>query len=99
MKKTTTWYNHFATLLGKEPGTTEQEEIDQVLHELNIEDGEFTEDELQKAKKSLQDGKAAGPDDIPPEVIKSCNFDSIILDFANNLLTTGDKPKQWSESI
>ena len=97
-ERISSWYNHFATLLGKEPGTTEQEEIEQVLHELNIEDGNFTEEELQKAKKSLQDGKAAGPDDIPPEVIKNCNFDSIILDFANSLLNSGDKPKQCQKS-
>ena len=74
---------------------TEQEEvIDQVLQDLNINDGVFTEDELQKAKKSLQDGKSAGPDDIPPEVIKNCNLDSIILEFANTLISSGDKPRQ-----
>merc|ERR1711867_237609 len=32
-----------------------------------------------------------------PEVLKYCDFDDILLDFANNLLNHNDKPKQWSE--
>ena len=60
-------------------------------------DDTFSMDELRIAKKSLRDGKQAGPDNIPPEVLKSCNFDQIILDFANNLLEKMEKPKQLLE--
>ena len=43
-----------------------------------------------KAKKSLCDRKAAGPDDIHPDV------DKIIMTFAEKLIVEGLKPGQWS---
>ena len=61
------WFSHFQNLLGKDPVRTETEEveIEPVLQGLNIEDGNFTMEELEKAKKSLKDGKQAGPNNIP----------------------------------
>ena len=44
------------------------------------------------------EGKAAGPDNFPPEVIKRCDPDDIILSYANKLLMDGEKPDQWSLS-
>ena len=76
---------------------SEEAEVEPVLENMNIIDDVFSMEELSKAKKSLRDGKQAGPDNIPPEVLKSCNFDEIILDFANNLLERMEKPRQWSE--
>ena len=55
-------------------------------------------DELQKAKAKITLGKASGPDNIPPEVIKLCDIDQILLDFANDLLINKQKPSQWSIS-
>ena len=46
-------------------------------------------------KKKLTLGKYAGPDDIPHEVWKLCNFDDVILSFANKVLHV-DNPDQWS---
>ena len=40
-------------------------------------------------------GKAAGPDDIPPEVFKSCDVDEICLEFCNDALIKNDKPDLW----
>ena len=91
------WFTHFQTLLGKDPMRSEEAEVEPVLENMNIIDDVFSMEELSKAKKSLRDGKQAGPDNIPPEVLKSCNFDEIILDFANNLLERMEKPRQWSE--
>ena len=48
-------------------------------------------------KKSITEGKAPGPDGIPSEVLKRCNIDTIMLEYANKVLT-GEKPDQWSES-
>ena len=53
---------------------------------MNIEEGDFTTSELQKVKEHPKDGKQSGPNNIPPEVIKRCTLDDILLDFANKLL-------------
>ena len=46
----------------------------------------------------LKLGKASSPDNIPPEVFKSCNFDEICLDFCNSALLKNNKPDMWSFS-
>ena len=53
-------------------------------------------DEYKKVKLSLKLGKAAGPDGIPPEVFKLCDFDQVCLDFCNDALVNNDKPETWS---
>ena len=92
------WYNHFKTLLGKEPAIEgDLDEVQPVLQSLNISDEPFTMEEYVAVKKVIAEGKAPGPDGIPPEVLKRCNLDDITLGFANKLLD-GEKPNQWSES-
>ena len=74
------------------------EDIEAVLTDPpRIDDGNFTKNELCLVKESLKEGKQSGPDNIPPEVLKRCDLDEIILDFANNLLEKNEKPMQWSE--
>ncbi|CAH1244347.1 Hypp7273 [Branchiostoma lanceolatum] len=92
------WYNHFKTLLGDPPSITEEdEEITTVFEDLGIRDGPFDQEEYEKARKSLVEGKACGEDGIPPEVLKRCKgLDTIILDFCNRALIEGEKPEQWS---
>ena len=68
--------------------------IEPVIQDILIEDGNFSLEELRKAKKSLKDGKQAGPDNIPPKVLKYCNLDDILFEFANDLLNKSKKPKQ-----
>ena len=96
-ERITTWSTHFQKLLG-EPPTVEDpdEEIPSVYEDPEINDESFTLDEFRKVKSSLQLGKAAGPDDIPPEVLKSCDFDEICLKFCNTALMENDKPDLWS---
>ena len=92
------WYNHFHNLLGKVPDI-EQGDVDlvNILHDLQIDDVDFTLKEMAKVKKQLREGKGSGSDNIPPEVLKRCNLDDILLNFANKLLNDNEKPKQWSE--
>ena len=95
--RVTKWFEYFKQLLGNEPVVTdEDEEIAMVINKLEIDEGPFTIGELEKAKKRLKAGKAAGPDGISSEVIKYCNLDDIILEFANKL-ADGEIPKQMSE--
>ena len=96
------WYKHFSELLGKEPSTPDMnnpEEIQSVFNEadLNIKTGPFSMEEYQNVKKVLQMGKASGEDGIHPEILKYCNLDNTILNYANKLLIDHQKPQQWSD--
>ena len=81
-----------------EPPTVEDpdEEIPTIFEDLDINDEPFTLEEFRKTKASLKSGKAAGPDNIPPEVFKACDFDEICLKFCNKALMENDKPELWS---
>ena len=84
-------------MLGEPPVVEDPDEvIPTVFDQLDIKDDMFTIEEFRKVKSSLKTGKAAGPDEIPPEVFKSCDFDEICLDFCNRALMENDKPDMWS---
>ena len=55
----------------------------QSLRDLKIDNGPFTISELAAVKSTMKQGKSAGPDGIPPEVLKNCNLDDIILEICN----------------
>ncbi|KAJ8406480.1 hypothetical protein AAFF_G00300540 [Aldrovandia affinis] len=65
---------------------------------LNIDDGPFTTSEFARAKTTLREGKSAGPDGIPPEVLKNCGLNNIILQFCNLALLSNKQPDMWSLS-
>ena len=95
------WQKHFSELLGKEPVVPEEsvnEVIDTVLspEELGIQTGPFTMEEYQTVKKRISTGKCPGVDGITPEVLKYCDLDETILQYANKLMIDGEKPEQWS---
>ena len=98
------WYKHFSDLLGKEPNIPDMDnpdEIQTIINEtdLNIKTSPFTMDEYQNVKKVLQTGKAAGEDGFYPEVLKFCNLDETMLNYANKLLVENQKPQQWSDTL
>ena len=96
-ERVNTWFSHFKKLLGEPPDVDDpDEEIPNVFENLEIRDDPFDLNEYKKVKASLKLGKAAGPDEIPPEVFKSCDFDQICLDFCNDALIKNDKPELWS---
>ena len=93
------WYNHFKNLLGTPPVSVDVDQdpdIPEVLSDLSIEDGPFSEEEYTRVKNAIKLGKSAGPDNIPPEVLKCCDLDDIILSFCNRALLGEGKPEQWS---
>ena len=94
------WFEHFSNLFGKEPVLLEDppEEVKaKILNDIHINDDDFTLDEMKVAKYNLREGKTSGPDNIRPEVLKRCDLDDILLEFANKLLNDNIKPDQWSE--
>ena len=96
-ERVTTWFSHFKKLLGSSPDVENpDEEIPNIFEDLDINDDIFTIEEYRKVKSALKIGKAAGPDNIPPEVFKFCDFDSICLEFCNKTLLDNDKPELWS---
>ena len=58
----------------------------------------FTAEELKLARSRIKDNKACGEDGIPPEVLKRCDLDDIVLKFCNTALTEGMAPEQWKIS-
>ena len=96
-ERVATWFTHFKKLLGEPPVVEDpDEDIPTIFSNLDIKDDIFTLDEFRRVKSSLKLGKAAGPDELPPEVYKSCDFDEICLDFCNRALLENDKPDMWS---
>ena len=96
-ERVNTWFTHFKKLLGSPPEVDDpNEEIPVIYEGLDIDDGPFTELEYKKVKTSLKIGKSSGPDGIPPEVFKYCQFDDICLKFCNLALMKNDKPEIWS---
>ena len=90
----TIWYEYFKKLLG-DTHEINNTEIKVIYPEtLDISVGYFTNSEYTKVKNNLIDGKATGPDGIPPEVFKYTNLDDIILEFANQMLIQSKKPAQ-----
>jgi len=87
-------------LLGKAPNI-EQGDVDlvDILQDLQIDDNDFTLEEMAKVKKQIREEKKSGSDNIPPKVLKRCNLDDIFLNFANKLLNDNGKPEQWSEMV
>ena len=91
------WYDHFEKLLGDPPKVTKEvEEINAVYDELPVRTDAFDMEEYLEAKKAIKEGKSYGEDEIPPEVIKRCTIDDLILDFCNQALLNRQKPNQWS---
>ena len=98
-QRVASWYTHFQKLLGEHPEVEgAEEEIPTVLANLEIDDGPFTQAEFAAAKATMKQGKSAGPDGIPPEVVVNADLDEILLGFCNRLLIDNVKPSVWSLS-
>lgn len=57
----------------------------------------FEEDELMEAAANLKTGKAAGLDNIPPEIAKIAAFKhkDVFLEIANHIIDKGTYPTEW----
>ena len=61
---------HFSEVLNKVPPTTTLNIPEEILFDLGIYSGPLLLSEVKEAVKTLKNGKAAGNDGIPPELLK-----------------------------
>ena len=77
------WKQHFENLLGN-PLKVMHEPITKIISkQLEIKLGPFTQEELYSVLRKIRNRKAAGLDEIPPEVWKNRQFDDILLRHCN----------------
>ena len=71
-------WKHFENLLGNSPKVTHEPITRIISKQLDIKLGPFTQ-ELDSVLRKIKNRKAAGLDEIPPEVWKTRQFDNILL--------------------
>ena len=77
------WKQHFENLLGNPPKITHEPITRIISKQLDIKLGPFTQEELDSVLRKIRNRKAAGLDEIPPEVWKTRQFDDILLRHCN----------------
>ena len=73
------WKQHFENLLGNPPKITHEPITRIISKQLDIKLGPFTQEELDSVLRKIKNRKAAGLDEIPPEVWKTRQLDDILL--------------------
>ena len=73
------WKQHFEKLLGNPPDVTHEPITRIISKQLNIKLGPFAQEELDSVLRKIENRKAAGLDEIPPEVWMTRKFDDILL--------------------
>ena len=74
---------HFKNLLGNPPKVTNEPIMGIISKQLDIKLGLFTQEELDSVLRKIKNRKAAGLDEIPPEVWKTRQFHDILLQHCN----------------
>ena len=73
------WKQHFENLLGNPLKITHEPITRIISKKLDIKLGPFTQEELDSFLRKIKNSKAAGLDEIPPEVWKTRQYDDILL--------------------
>ena len=79
------WKQHFENLLGNPPKITHEPITRIISKQLDIKLGLFTQEKLDSVLRKIKIRKAAGLDEIPPEVWKTRQFDNILLRHCNTV--------------
>ena len=77
------WEQHFKNLLGNPPKITHEPITRIISKQFDIKLGSFTQEELDSVLRKIKNRKAAGLDEIPPEVWKTRHFGDILLRHCN----------------
>ena len=86
----------------KEIIPVEEAEIDQKeVSDMNINYNDITKTEIKAALKSLKNGKAAGCDDIPAEILKSdlTTSTNVLYDLFKKIWKTEQVPNDWRTGL
>ena len=77
------WKQHFENLLGNPPKVT-YEPITRIIYkQSDIKLGQFTQEKLDSVQRKIKNRKAAGLDEIPPEVWKTRQLGDILTRYCN----------------
>ena len=79
------WKQHFENLLENPPKITHEPITRIISKQLDIKLGPFTQEELDSVLRKIKNRKAAGLNEIPPEVWKTKQFDNILLRHCNEV--------------
>ena len=92
------WADHFRDLLNRPP-PAEKPDIPQTEIELNVNTNPPTKAEILKALKMLKDRKAAGPDGIPPEALKTdpTTTAEMLLPLFQKIWSERQVPPDWKK--
>ena len=77
------WKQLFENLRGNPPKVTHKPITRIISKQLDMKLGPFTQDELESVLRKIKNRKAAGLDEIPPEIWKTRQFDDILLRHCN----------------
>ena len=65
-----------------------------INNQLDVKLGRYTQEELDLVARKIKNRKAAGLDEIPPEVWKTRKFDDILLRFCNAVYNQNTMDKE-----
>ena len=82
-KRIKLWKQHLKNLLANPLKVTHEPITRIISKQLDIKLGPFTQEELNSVLRKIKKRKAAGLDEIPPEVWKTRQFDDILLRHCN----------------
>ena len=77
------WKEHFKNLLGKSLKVTDKPITKIINNQLDIKLGQFTQEELNEVLTKIKNRRAAGLDEISPEVWKTRKIDDRLLRYCN----------------
>ena len=89
------WEQHFKNQLGNPPKTTDKPITRIISKQLDIKLDPFTK-ELDSVLRRIKNRKAAGLDEIPPEVWKTRQFDGILLQQCNAVYSQ-NRIERWTK--
>ena len=95
-EKVKLWKQHFENLLGNPPKVTNEPLTRIISKHLDIKLSPFTKEKLDLVIRKIKSRKAAGLDEIPPEVCKTRQFDEILLRKCNAVYNQ-NRIERWTK--